>query len=97
MFLRYTVVFTTLSQPLPAACKMAERFFMTCSVCLSTPPLIRLPLAGSKQTWPEIKSKPLALMAWEYGPIALGALGVEIASRDCPLIDLPPMDQCRID
>jgi hypothetical protein len=26
--------------------------------------------------------KPLALIAWEYGPMAFGALGVEIASRD---------------
>jgi hypothetical protein len=33
----------------------------------------------------------LALIPWEYGPMALGALGVETASRDCPLIHLPPI------
>src|SRR6185312_14240213 len=60
---------------------MAGKFFRTCSVCCSMPPVIRFPVAGSKATWPEIKTNPLALMAWEYGPIALGALGVETTSR----------------
>src|SRR5260370_38401916 len=44
-------------------------------------PEIRLPVAGSNATWPEMNTKPFALIACEYGPIALGALGVETASR----------------
>jgi len=28
-----------------------------------------------------MNTKPFALMAWEYGPIAFGASGVEITSR----------------
>src|SRR5947207_13643391 len=32
-------------------------------------------------TWPETKTNPLARTAWEYGPMALGAPGVEITSR----------------
>src|SRR5205807_1995 len=71
---------------------MAERFFMTCSVCCSMPPVIRFPVAGSKATCPEINKNPLALMPWEYGPMALGALGVKTTSRDCPLIHLPPIE-----
>src|SRR5260370_15485530 len=90
MFLRYTVVLTTFSQLLPAACKIALRFFSTCSVCCSMPPEMTLPVAGSKATWPEMKTKPLALMACEYGPMALGALGVETASRVKPLLTPSP-------
>src|SRR5258708_13393001 len=60
---------------------MAERFFSTCSVCCSMPPSIRLPVAGSKGTCPEIKTNPLVLMACEYGPIGLGALGLKTMSR----------------
>jgi hypothetical protein len=37
-------------------------------------------------TCPEIKTNPLALIACEYGPIALGALGVETTSLVKPLI-----------
>src|ERR1700739_988221 len=36
---------------------------------------------------PEIKRNPLALIACEYGPIALGALGVETTSRVTLLIE----------
>jgi hypothetical protein len=37
---------------------------------------------------PEIKRNPLALIACEYGPIALGALGVETTSRLKLLIEI---------
>src|SRR5438105_3526789 len=50
------------------------------------PPVIKLPVAGSNGTCPEMKTKPLALMAWEYGPMALGAFGVETTSRVKPLM-----------
>src|SRR6476660_7396919 len=87
MFLRNTVVFTTFSQLVPAASRIAERFLSTCSVCASMPPWIRFPVAGSSATWPEMKTNPFALIACEYGPIALGALGVETTSRVKPLMD----------
>src|SRR4029077_8242717 len=93
MFFRNTVVFTTFSQLLPAACRMADKFWSTRSVCASIPPSIKLPVAGSNATWPEINTKPFALMACEYGPIALGALGVETTSRVKPLMD-PPKNKC---
>src|SRR5262249_58904544 len=86
MFFRKTVVFTTFSQLLPAACRMAVRFFSTCSVCASIPPSIRFPVAGSNATWPEINTNPFALIACEYGPIALGAWVVETTSRVKPLM-----------
>jgi hypothetical protein len=31
------------------------------------------------------------LMAWEYGPMALGPFEVETASRACPLTHQPPI------
>src|SRR5437588_2416981 len=86
MLFRKTVVFTTFSQLLPAACRIAERFFNTCSVCSSIQPSIMFPVSGSMGICPEIKRNPLALMACEYGPIALGALGVETTSRVKPLM-----------
>src|SRR5260221_14309362 len=60
---------------------MAARFFSTCSVCCSIPPLMMLPVVGSIGTCPEIKTNPLALIACEYGPMAPGALRVETTSR----------------
>src|SRR5215469_8302220 len=65
---------------------MAVRLFSTLSVWASMPPVMRLPVAGSKATCPETNTKPWALMACEYGPMALGALVVETASRVKPLI-----------
>src|SRR5579864_2830609 len=87
MFFRYTVVLTTFSQLLPAALKIADRFLSTCSVCCSMPPATRLPVAGSSATCPEINRNPLALMACEYGPIGVGALGDKTTSRVNVLMD----------
>src|SRR6516225_8882959 len=81
MFFKKTVVLTTFSQLLPAAWRIAVRLFSTRSVCSAMPPEIRLPVAGSNATWPEMKTNPLALMACEYGPMAFGAWGVETGSR----------------
>src|SRR6266404_5254125 len=67
---------------------MAVRFLSTCSVCASMPPVIRLPVAGSSGICPEINTKPFALMACEYGPMACGALEVETTSRVKPLMNV---------
>src|SRR5579859_122051 len=81
MFLRYTVVFTTFSRPVPAACRMACRFLSTRSVCSAIPPLTTFPVAGSMATCPETNTMPAALIACEYGPIACGASFVAMTSR----------------
>src|SRR6266702_2210835 len=44
-------------------------------------PSTRFPVAGSIGTCPETKSRLPALMACEYGPIAAGSAGVEMACR----------------
>ena len=40
------------------------------------PPGTNSPVAGSKGTWPEVTRKLPQSMAWEYGPMAAGALVV---------------------
>src|SRR5262249_58954249 len=40
------------------------------------PPWINSPVAGSSGIWPEAKTRPFALIACEYGPIAFGAPSV---------------------
>src|SRR5262249_33170011 len=50
------------------------------SVCTRTSPSSTLPVAGSIATCPETNTNPLALMACEYGPMALGASLVAMTS-----------------
>src|SRR3954468_15464686 len=45
-------------------------------------PSISLPLSGSRCTWPEMKSRPLALTACEYGPAAGGPGSAVTVSRE---------------
>src|SRR5271165_934377 len=84
MFLRKTVVFTARSSDVPAAFKIPERFCNARSVCWATSPLTTCCVAGSSATCPETNTNPLALMACEYGPIALGPSLVAITSRMRP-------------
>src|SRR5713101_2538355 len=97
MFFRKTVLRSTWSSLLPAAARIAERFFITRSVCAATSPSITCCVAGSIATCPETNTKPLARIAWEYGPIALGALEVEITSRMALLISDCVISDCRLD
>src|SRR5260221_12492721 len=73
MFLRYTVVFTTWSRSVPAAVSTAEMFLSTRSVWAETSPSMSLLVMGSRAVCPAQKTNYPALMAWEYGPIGLGA------------------------
>src|SRR5580700_5794275 len=92
MFLRNTVERTTFSNPVPAACRIAERFLSTRSVWTATSPSITCCVAGSIATCPETKTNPLARIACEYGPIACGPSLVEITSRiHPPQLLLPPL------
>src|SRR5579883_84164 len=78
----YTVVFTTCAQDVPAAVRIAPRFWSTRSVWAATSPSMTVPVAGSSAIWPAVNRSPApwATTAWEYGPIAAGACGVWI---DC--------------
>src|SRR5689334_5963895 len=80
MSARKTVVFTTFPKLDPPASSTAERFLRTCSVCSVTSFETNSPVAGSSGIWPEQKRKPPVFIAWEYGPIAPGALSVETIS-----------------
>ena len=51
---------------------------ITCSVCPSIVVASTSPVAGLIGIWPEAYNIPLTTFAWEYGPIAAGAFGVEI-------------------
>src|SRR5450759_4505292 len=77
MSVRYTVVLTTLFKDDPELSSTALRFSSTRSVCAAMSPSTILPVAGSRGIWPLRKAKPFETTAWEYGPIAAGALGVE--------------------
>src|SRR5580658_1014455 len=63
---------------------MAFRFSKMRSVCFAVSPSIGLPVEGSNAVWPEININPFALIACEYGPIALGPFSVEMTSRILP-------------
>src|SRR3954470_1215839 len=66
-FCRKTVVLTSLSSPDPASARIAARFAKTCSVCSSIVPAESTFSPGFSASWPETKTNPLALIAWEYG------------------------------
>src|SRR5689334_20375202 len=76
MLFRNTVVLTARSRSLPAAFRTARRFLSTWCVCSAMPPSTRLPVLGSSGICPAQYTTPLATMAWEYGPSALGAASV---------------------
>src|SRR5580704_5984819 len=63
---------------------MAFRFSITRAVCCATPPSTIWLVAGSNAICPAVKINPPAFTACEYGPIALGALSVEIISFTVP-------------
>src|SRR5882724_6750465 len=81
MLLRKTVQRATFSNPEPAAWRTAARFFRTRSVCAAISPGTSRPVAASSATRQAVNTNPPALIACEYGPMALGASGVEITSR----------------
>src|SRR5258708_9574665 len=81
MSARKTPAATTWSNEAPAAARMAPIFLKTWCVCASIPPDTRLPVDGSLGICPDRNSRFPALIAWEYGPIAAGAFGVETAWR----------------
>src|SRR5918992_462974 len=66
-FTRNTVVFTTLSTPLPASSRIAARLRNTCSVCswIVSPTISVCP--GSSASWPETNTRSPARIACEYG------------------------------
>src|SRR4029077_1054424 len=57
----------------PAAVNTAEIFLSTRSVCAEISPSMSLLVMGSRAVCPAQKTNSPALMAWEYGPIGLGA------------------------
>src|SRR5271154_2151144 len=84
MSFRNTPRRTARSSEEPAACTMAFKFSMMHSACCAASPVSALPVVGSNAVWPETNTNPLALMACEYGPIALGPLSVKITSLTAP-------------
>src|SRR5277367_2290417 len=84
MSFRNTPKRTARSREEPAACTMTFKFSMMHSVCCAASPVSALPVVGSNAVWPETNTNPLALMACEYGPIALGPLSVKITSLTAP-------------
>jgi hypothetical protein len=64
MSTRNTVVFTTLSSPLPASSRIARRLANTCSVCSSIPPRTSLS-PGTIPTWPATKTRSPLRIACE--------------------------------
>src|SRR5512140_3688125 len=78
-----TVVLTARSRPEPAASSTPARLASTCRVWASIPPSTRFPVAGFSPAWPEANTNGPALMACEYGPIGLGALGSTTTSLIC--------------
>src|SRR5699024_2314324 len=79
--LSITVVLTTRSIPEPASVRMAARFCRHWRVWVRMSSPANAQVAGSFGIWPETYTKLLALTAWEYGPMAAGALPVWMAVR----------------
>src|ERR1700684_1262223 len=80
MSFRNTPSRTARSSEEPAACTMAFRFSMMRSACCAASPVSALPVVGSNAVWPDTNMNPLALMACEYGAMALGPFSVKINS-----------------
>ena len=72
-----TVVFTTFAMLVPAASSRWDRFVSACFACATDPSGIS-PVAGTTGIIPEVYTMPFTSIAWEYGPIAAGALSVLI-------------------
>ena len=67
MSVRKTVVFTSLSSPLPASSRIARRFANTCSVCSSIVPPVSSLSPGRSESWPETNTRSPQRIACEYG------------------------------
>ena len=72
--------------PLPAASRIARRFVSVCSVCSWIESLTGCGLSGVIPTCPATKTKPFALIAWEYGAPwnGAGAPSVRMTSFTAP-------------
>src|SRR5580658_6871126 len=93
MSFRNTPRRTARSSDDPAACTMAFKFSMMHSACCAASPVSALPVFGSNAVWPETNMNPLALMACEYGPMALGPFSVKITSLTTP----PQGRSCKLE
>src|SRR3954470_14217348 len=72
------VVLTTWPKEAPAASRTPRRFSITRSACARTSPFTISCVFGSRAICPLVKTRSPATIAWEYGPIALGAASVAI-------------------
>ena len=79
IFLIYTTVFTTFSNEVPAASKIAFIFSKDCFVAAFIS-VTSSPVEGFNGIWPDVNNKSPTFCACEYGPIALGAFSVKITS-----------------
>src|SRR4029453_10282155 len=86
---RKTVVFTIRSSPLPAAVRIASRLSKICFVCASivSPAISECP--GVNPSCPETNTKPLAVIACEYGAPWNGAGASSVRTAVLP-ISSPP-------
>src|SRR3989338_7351224 len=73
---RYTATLATASKPTPETLRTSFIFLKTWVVCSLTPPATNSTVAGLSAICPEQNTRLSAITAWEYGPIALGALSV---------------------
>jgi len=78
MSFKKTVVLSTWLLSEPAALTTARRLSSARCAWASTPPSTHCIVLGSNGMQPDTKARPLCTTACEYGPIALGAFGVEI-------------------
>jgi hypothetical protein len=65
----------------PAALATSARLSRQRRVWSPIEPSISLPVSGSTGVWPERKTRPLDLTAWEYGPAAGGPGSAVTVSR----------------
>ena len=72
-----TVVLITSSTKTPDSLISSQRLPIACLACASMPSGIS-PVDGTTGITPDVNTNPLASIACEYGPIAAGALSVEI-------------------
>src|SRR6266550_1269648 len=78
---RKTVVCTSRSRPVPAASRIARRFWKICSVCSSIEPAISLS-SGFRPSWPETNTNSPARIACEYGAPWNGAGALSVRTTD---------------
>ena len=76
MSARKQVVFTTLSNEVPLASRIAPTLATLWRACSSMVAPAISPVAGSMGIWPEVNSRFPTDTACEYGPMAAGAFSV---------------------